>query len=96
MLRIVVKKYHKVQAGQTAKTIAEAYGVSVYRLALENGLKEEVSVGQILRIPLERGNTYTVQRGDTKSLLCGSAEAFDKRNAGGGVGVLYPGMRIIL
>ncbi len=75
------------------EAIAAYFSVSPFLLARENGLREFPSVGQILRIPTESGNGYTVREGDTKSLLCGSDEAYEKRN---GTDVFYIGMRIIL
>ena len=59
----------------------------------ENGLNEEVKSGQLLMIPKERGNLYVVKEGDTKSLLCGSAENYEKRN---GTPVFYLGMQVVL
>ena len=73
--------------------IAEYYGVSAYLLAKENGLREEPYAGQVLKIPSEKGNAYFVQAGDTKALLCGSEENYEKRN---GTEVFYIGMRVIL
>ena len=73
--------------------IASAYSVSARLLAKENGLYAQPPAGLILRIPKEYGNAYTVQEGDTKALLCGGEEGFEKRN---GTGVFYLGMRVIL
>lgn len=86
-------QFHLVKSGQTLYEIAAAYSVSPCLLARENGLKTEPSVGQILRIPKEKGHTYIVQEGDTKRLLCGSEESFERKN---GTGVFYIGMRVIL
>ena len=94
MLKLSIHKYYKVKEGQSLKTIAEAFSVSIYSLVRENDLREEVFVGQILKIPSTRGNAYTASPSDTKTLLCGSDENFKRRN--GGVGVVYPGMRVIL
>ena len=82
-----------MQAGQTLKEIACFFGVSEFLLAKCNHLKAPPYAGQILLIPDERGNAYTVKQGDTKALLCGSEENFEKRN---GTDVLYLGMRVIL
>ncbi|MBQ3220735.1 MAG: LysM peptidoglycan-binding domain-containing protein [Clostridia bacterium] len=92
-LKPLIKKYYKVKEGQTLRQIAEAFSVSAYLLARENGLTEEVQPGQILFIPPERGNAYRACATDTKPLLCGSVENYEKRNGGG---VLYPGMLVIL
>ena len=75
------------------KEIAAAFCVSEFLLAKCNGLKEPPYVGQILLIPDERGNAYTVKQGDTKALLCGSVENFERKN---GTDILYLGMRVIL
>ena len=93
MLKMKRGQFHLVKSGQTLYEIAAAYSVSPCLLARENGLKTEPFVGQILRIPKEKGNAYTVQEGDTKRLLCGSEESFERKN---GTGVFYIGMRVIL
>ena len=92
MLKIASVKFHKVVAGQTVKEIAAAYHVGVFALVKENGLTEEVVDGQVLRLPKERGNGYTVKAGDSKGLLCGTKEGYEKCNGT----FLYPGMRVIL
>ncbi len=74
------------------RQIATAYCVSARLLAKENGLTEEPKKGQILRIPNVSGNGYTVQCGDSKALLCGSEENYEKKNGD----VFYLGMRVIL
>lgn len=73
--------------------IASAYSVSPRLLARENGLRAQPFAGQVLRIPNECGNAYTVREGDTKSLLCGSEEGFARKN---GSGVFYIGMQVVL
>lgn len=93
MLRLKQRKFYRVQAGQSLKEIAAAFCVSEFLLAKCNGLKEPPYVGQILLIPDERGNAYTVKQGDTKALLCGSVENFERKN---GTDILYLGMRVIL
>ncbi|MBR2904228.1 MAG: LysM peptidoglycan-binding domain-containing protein [Clostridia bacterium] len=92
MLKIDGRKYHKVSRGETIKKIAEAYCVGEYAIVRENGLTGEVETGQILRLPKERGNCYMVQAGDTKSVLCGSEERYEKINGP----YLFPGMRVRL
>ena len=67
--------------------------MSAFLLAKVNALYEEVVEGQILDIPNERGNAYTVREGDTKTLLCGSEEGYERKN---GTGVFYIGMRVVL
>ena len=93
MLKTERVKYYKVKEGQTLKGIAEYFSVSPYLLARCNGLEKEPLAGSVLTIPTERGNYYTVQEGDTKSLLCGSEENYARKN---GTDVFYIGMRIIL
>ena len=93
MLKTERVKYYKVKEGQGVREIAEYFSVSPYLLARCNGLCEEPFAGRILEIPTERGNFYTVQEGDTKTLLCGSIENYEKRN---GTDIFYIGMRVIL
>jgi hypothetical protein len=93
MLSTVCRQFHIVHRGQSLRKIAEYYSVSEYLLVQENGLKEEPFVGQILKIPAEKGNAYFVQEGDTKVLLCGSDERFKQKN---GTDIFYIGMRVIL
>ena len=93
MLKLEIPQFYKVQAGQSVREIALAFSVSEYLLIKENRLVKEVEKGQILVIPKTRGNSYTVKAGDTKTLLCGSEENYQKRN---GTSVFYPGMRVIL
>ncbi len=71
--------------------IADYFSVSERLLVRENGLTEAPSSGQILRIPTERGNAYTVREGDTKALLCGSEDNFHRKN---GTDAFYIGMRV--
>ena len=92
MLKNAKPKIYKVKAGQTLSSLARAIGVTEYLLAAENGLKEELFEGQILILP-QSGNLYTVQAGDTKTLLCGGEERYEARN---GVDIFYPGMKILL
>ena len=93
MLQIEIPKYYKVKTGQTIEEIAQAFGVSAYLLVKENGLKKQPCVGQMLKIPLERGNSYIVRAGDNKTLLCGSEQRYKRVN---GTDILYIGMRVIL
>ena len=93
MLRFEQRKFYQVKAGQSLKEIAKAFCVSEFLLAKCNGLKAPPLTGQILFIPDERGNAYTVKQGDTKALLCGSVENFERKN---GTDILYLGMRVIL
>jgi LysM repeat protein len=93
MLSVENKKFHIVCEGQTLQEIAVYYSVSEYLLVRLNGLSKPPFAGQILRIPSERGNAYIVREGDTKTLLCGSIEGYEKKN---GTDIFYIGMRVIL
>lgn len=93
MLRFQEKKYHKVQDGQTLSDIARAYHVAERLLVQENGLQAPPKKGQILKIPENSGNAYTVKAGESKSLLCGNEENYRLKN---GTDIFYIGMRVIL
>ena len=93
MLKTRRAQFYKVKEGQSIKDIAQYFSVSPYLLAKENGLCEEPSAGCVLKIPALQGNYYTVQEGDSKALLCGSEEAYKKKN---GTDVFYIGMRVVL
>ncbi len=87
------RKFYQAKEGQTLEEIAAYFSVSKWLLAKENGLTEAIYTGQILRIPQERGNLYTVKVGDTKELLCGSADNYFRKN---GTDIFYIGMQVIL
>jgi hypothetical protein len=93
MLKTVQVQFYKVKEGQSVRQIAEYFSVSPYLLAKENGLICEPSCGCVLTIPNERGNYYVVKEGDSKALLCGSEENYEKKN---GTDVFYIGMRVVL
>lgn len=93
MLKTERVKYYKVKEGQTLKEIAAYFSVSPYLLAKCNGLVQQPHEGRILQIPAERGNCYVVQEGDTKALLCGSEEGYERKN---GTDIFYIGMRVIV
>ena len=80
-----------MKKGQGLREIARYFSVSERLLARENGLSAPPCAGQILRIPKARGNAYTVQAGDTKALLCGSEENYEKMN---GTDIFYIGMQV--
>ena len=86
-------EFYQVKAGQTLREIAVYFNVSEFALARLNGLTDEPQFGQVLEIPKERGNAYVARAEDTKSRLCGSDEAYERKN---GTSVLYPSMRVIL
>ena len=85
--------YHLVRQGQTLRQIAEFFCVSEGALIRQNALTQEPTVGQILKIPSESGNHYIVGIEDNKTLLCGSEEAYERKN---GTKIIYPGMRVVL
>ena len=86
------KKLYKVKRGQTLNSLAKQAGVTAFLLVKVNGLLEEVYEGQILSLPA-KGNLYTACAGDTKTLLCGSVENYEKIN---GTDIFYPGMKVLL
>ena len=93
MLKTERQRYDKVKTGQTLADIADYFSTSQYLLVKINGLTKPPRAGQILRIPSECGNAYTVREGDTKELLCGGAENYRLKN---GTDAFYIGMRVIL
>lgn len=93
MLKTVQRKFYRVKEGQSLTQIADYFSVSERVLAKLNGLKTSPYAGQILRIPEERGNAYTVRAGDTKALLCGSEERYERLN---GTEAFYIGMKVII
>ena len=92
-LQLKTPVFYQVKKGQTIREIAVAFCVAERALVKVNDLKSEPYTGQILQIPKTSGNAYTVFVGDTKTLLCGSDENYEKKN---GTSVLYLGMRVIL
>ncbi len=93
MLKTERVNYYKVKAGQSLRQIAAYFSLSPYLLAKENGLNAPPVAGMILKIPDARGNGYTVREGDSKELLCGSAENYERLN---GTPHFYVGMRVII
>ena len=92
MLKLKEKQLHRVGEGQTVESIAAAYRLPSRAIVLENSLTGEVYEGQILRLPKRRGDLYTVKAGESKKLLCGSEENYEKKNGK----ELYPGLKIWL
>lgn len=80
MLELKRKKLHKVAQGETLALLAETYRLPIRDIVLENGLTEEIWVGQVLVLPNRKGNLYTAQAGDSKTLLCGSKENYECLN----------------
>ena len=93
MLKLRNVEYYKVKKGQTIYDIAEAFCVAERNIVRLNELKEPLFEGQMIKLPKERGNRYTIRAGDSKELLCGSEENYARKN---GTDVFYIGMRIIL
>ena len=79
-LELEQKTYYRLKKGQSLGDVAKAYGVPPRVLAAVNGLCEEPQEGRVLQIPEERRNLYTVRGGESKALLCGSAEGYEERN----------------
>lgn len=84
---------YRVKKGQTLQDIALAFSRPARLIAVFNGLTEEPKEGEILLIPETEGNLYTVRGGESKTLLCGSDEAFLKKN---GTACLYPTQTVLL
>jgi len=61
--------------------------------AVAKGLTEVFLSGQVLIIPARAGNLYVVRGGESKTLLCGSPESFERKNA---TVWLYPAQEIFL
>ncbi len=92
MLKIGDLQFYKVKRGDTIQGLCGQLPTTMYALIAENGLRDEIKEGDILRLP-PAANLYTVQAGDTKALLCGSEEGYHQRN---GTSVFYLGMRVCL
>lgn len=92
MLTLKNKQLHRVGKGQTLESIANAYRLPPKAIVLENSLTGEVFEGQLLRLPKRKGNLYTAKAGESKELLCGSRENYEKKNGK----ELYPGLKIWL
>ncbi len=82
----------RVRCGQTLSDVARAFGVPPRLLAAVNALDCEPAEGQLLAVP-PAGDLYTVRGGETKALLCGSAQRFEERNA---TRCLYPSQQVFL
>ncbi len=93
MLKTKRVEFYQVKSGQTVEEIAAYFSVSPYLLAKRNGLTEQPPKGRILQIPEERGNRYIVREGDTKELLCGDEEEYERLN---GTSIFYIGMSVII
>jgi LysM repeat protein len=92
MLKQEYKKLHKVIESETLEKIAQNYRIPIRAIVRENNLKREVWAGQVLVLPAFQGNLYTAQAGDSKELLCGSKENYEKKNGK----LLYPTLKVWL
>lgn len=92
-LKLLRPNVYRVKRGQTLEKIAAVYGVPPRLLAKENGLESEPQAGQVLRIPAGDYNLYRVRGGESKTKLCGSPEAFERKN---GTRCLYPAQTVFL
>ena len=92
MLELENKKFHKVSYGETLEKISSVYCLPVREIVKENSLTGEVWTGQVLVLPEPKGNLYVAQAGESKRLLCGSEENYEKKNGK----VLYPGLKVWL
>jgi hypothetical protein len=92
-LSLLKPQLYRVKKGQTICSVAAAFGLPPRFLAKENGLSAELWEGQVIFIPPAERNLYTVRGGESKSLLCGSAEIFAQRN---GTRCFYPAQTVFL
>lgn len=79
-LSLCVPAFYRVKKGQTLEEIALTFGMPPRVLAAANHLDSPPEEGQVLTIPKERGNLYTVKGGESMTLLCGSKENFIAKN----------------
>ena len=86
-------QFYRVKRGQTLEEIARAFGLPPSLLIAQNNLTSAPEAGQVLLLPQEHGNLYTVRGGESKTLLCGSPERFQERN---GTARLYIGQTVYL
>ena len=81
MLCIKIPVYYKVKAGQTLRCVAEAFSVPETRVVYDNSLTGEVHEGQLLRLPREKGNLYTVRAETPKSFFAAAARITGAKTA---------------
>jgi len=84
---------YRVKRGQTLKDLSRVFCCPERLIVLQNGLTQELWEGQVVSIPHCEGNLYTVCGGESKTLLCGSPEAFRQKN---GTDCLYPMQIVVL
>ena len=90
-LQPLIPNFYRVKSGQNLVRIAAAFSVPICLLARENCLTEEPCAGQVLKIPQNCGNIYSVNGGESRTLLCGSPENFLSRN---GTTALFPAQKV--
>ncbi len=92
-LELATGAYFRVKRGQTIAEIARVFHTTPRLIAAENGLSAPPQAGQVLKIPERTGDLYVVRGGESKTLLCGSPEAFARKNASE---ALYIGQCVVL
>lgn len=92
-LSLRIPEYYRVKKGQTLSDVAQTFYLPPRVLAFSNNLTQEPQEGAILYIPQRCGNLYTVRGGESKKLLCGSDENFEKLNC---TRLLYPAQIILI
>ena len=83
---------YRVKKGQCLRDVAAAFHIPCRALAAYNALDGEPEAGQLLCLP-PPSPVYRVQGGEDAAQLCGSEEAFRRKN---GTSRLYPGQEILL
>ncbi len=83
---------YRLKRGQTISEAAETFGVTPRALALACPSGGDAA-GCVLLVPPPAGDLYRVRGGESKTLLCGSPEAFEKKN---GTRHLYIGQTVYL
>ncbi len=86
-------KFYRVKQGQSLQMIARVFRIPPRVLAEHNRLTGEPPAGSVLELPAERHDLYLVQGRESKTLLCGSKEAFESRNR---TPFLFPGQLVWL
>ena len=92
-LSLRIPEYYRVKKGQTLLEIARTFYLPPRVLAYSNNLTQEPKEGAVLYIPQRCGNLYTVRGGESKKLLCGSNDNFEKLNC---TRLLYPAQIILI
>ena len=92
-LSLRIPEYYRVKKGQTLLEIAQTFLLPPRVLAFSNNLSKDPQEGAVLYIPPRCGNLYTVRGGESKRLLCGSDENFEKINC---TKLLYPAQIILI